>query len=117
LRNPEFRVVQHFGDLYAAGLALESPQAVIFSGPNAPSVPVTFNNTGGSGLNPTTTYSTDIGPDIVAKVTADPGWGHFEAYGVGRAFRSRANFSNHTILGGGGGLGAILPIIPKLLEF
>ena len=116
-RNPQFRVVQHFGDLYAVGLSLESPQAVIFSGPNAPFVPVTFNNPGGSGLNPSTTYSTDVGPDIVAKVSADPGWGNFAAYGVGRLFRSRANFSNHTILGGGGGLGAVLPIIPKLLDF
>ena len=116
-RNPQFRVVQHFGDLYGVGLSLESPQAVIFSGPNAPFVPVTFNNPGGSGLNPSTTYSTDVGPDIVAKVSADPGWGNFAAYGVGRLFRSRANFSNHTILGGGGGLGAVLPIIPKLLDF
>ena len=117
LRNPQFRVVQHLGDLYAVGLALESPQTVIFSGPNAPFGPTTFNNPGGSGLNPTTTYSTDVGPDVVVKATADPGWGHFEAYGLGRAFRSRANFSNHTILGGGGGLGAIVPIIPKLVDF
>ena len=117
LRNPELRVVHRFGDLYAAGLALESPQAVIFSGPNAPFVPVTFNNPGGSGLNPGATYSTDIGPDIVAKVTADPGVGHFEVYGLGRAFRSRANFSNHVILGGGGGAGAILPLVPKQLDF
>jgi len=116
-RNPQFRVVQHFGDLYAAGLSLESPQTVIFSGPNPPVVPVTFNNPGGSGLNPTATYSTDVGPDIVAKVSADPGWGHFEIYGLGRAFRSRASFSNHTILGGGGGAGAVLPIVPKLLDF
>jgi hypothetical protein len=108
---------QHLGDLYAVGLALESPQAVIFSGPNAPFVPVTFNNPGGSGLNPTATYSTDVGPDVVAKVSADPGWGHFEAYGLGRAFRSRANLSNHTILGGGGGLGAIVPVVPKLVDF
>ena len=115
-RDPQFRVVQHFGDLYAVGLSLESPQAIIFNGPNAPGVPVTFNNSGGSGLNPSTTYSTDVGPDIIAKVTADPGVGHFELYGLGRAFRSRANLSNHTILGGGGGVGAILPIIPKFLD-
>jgi hypothetical protein len=76
-----------------------------------------LNNPDGSGLNPTATYSTDIGPDLVAKVTANPGWGHFEAHGVGRLFRSRANFSNHNILGGGAGLGAILPVLPKLLDF
>jgi hypothetical protein len=105
LRNPEFRVVQHFGDKYAAGLSLESPQAVVVSGPNAPLVPTTFSNPGGMLLNPLVNYSTDVGPDVVAKVTADPGWGHFEAYGLGRAFRSRANFSNHTIFGGGGRFG------------
>jgi len=122
-RNPQFRVVQHFGDAYAAGLSLESPQATIFSGPNPPTlvnnplVPTTLTNPGGTGLNPNANYSNDVGPDIVAKVSADPGWGHFEAYGVGRAFRSRANFSNHTILGGGGGLGAVVPIVPKLVDF
>lgn len=74
-RNPQFRVVQHFGDnnKYAAGVSLESPQANIFTGPNAPLVPVTFNNPGGMVLNSLATYSTDVGPDVVAKVTADPG--------------------------------------------
>jgi hypothetical protein len=116
LRNPQVRVVQHFGDMFAAGLALESPQAVVFSGPNAPLVPTTFSNPGGMLLNPLVNYSTDIGPDVVAKFTVDPGWGHFELYGLGRAFRSRANFSNRTIFGGGGGAGAIFPVIPKLLD-
>src|SRR5207237_8127046 len=114
-RNPQLRAVQHLGEMAAIGVSLESPQAVVFSGPNAPLVPTTFNNPGGSGLNSAATYSTDIGPDVVAKFTLDPGWGHFELYGLGRAFRSRANFSNHTIFGGGGGAGAIFPLVPKLL--
>ena len=114
-RDPAFRIVQHFG-MMSVGLAAESPQAVIFSGPTAPLVPTTFNNPGGTNLNPSTTYSTDLGPDIVGKVTADPGWGHFEAYGVGRAFRSRADFSNHTIIGGGGGLAGIFPVVPQRLD-
>ena len=116
LRNPEVRVVQHLG-LVSVGLAAESPQAVVFSGPNAPLVPTTFNNPGGTGLNPTANYSTDVGPDLVAKMTVDPGWGHFELYGLGRVFRSRANFSNHVIYGGGGGMGGIFPLIPKWLDF
>jgi hypothetical protein len=121
-RNPQFRVVQHFDDMFAAGLSLESPQAIIFPGPqftppNVPPVPTTFNNPGGMVLNQLATYSTDVGPDVVVKLTADPGVGHFELYGVGRAFRSRAAFANHTIFGGGGGAGAILPIVPKLLDF
>jgi hypothetical protein len=115
LRNPEFRVVQHLG-LVSVGLAAESPQAVIFNGPNAPLVPTTDTNPGGQNLNSTANYSTDVGPDLVAKMTVDPGWGHFELYGLGRAFRSRANFSNHTVFGGGGGMGGIFPVIPKLLD-
>jgi len=115
LRNPEVRVVQHLG-LVSVGLAAESPQAVVFSGPNAPLVPTTFNNPGGTGLNPTANYSTDVGPDLVAKLTVDPGWGHFELYGLGRVFRSRANFSNHVIYGGGGGMGGIFPLVPKWLD-
>jgi hypothetical protein len=89
LRNPEARVVQHFG-MVSAGLALESPQAVIFNGPNAPLVPTTDTNPGGRNLDSAANYSTDVGPDLVAKVSLDPGWGHFEAYGLGRAFRSSA---------------------------
>jgi hypothetical protein len=116
LRNPEFRVVQHLGPVVSVGLAAESPQAVIFSGPNAPLVPTTFNNPGGQNLNSTANYSTDVGPDLVAKMTVDPGWGHFELYGLGRAFRSRANFSNHTVFGGGGGMGGIFPLVPRLLD-
>jgi hypothetical protein len=116
LRNPEARIVQNFG-IVSAGLAAESPQAVIFNGPNAPLVPTTDVNLGGRNLNSTANYSTDVGPDLVAKVAVDPGWGHFELYGLGRAFRSRANFSNHVVFGGGGGAGAIVPVIPKLLDF
>jgi hypothetical protein len=116
LRNPQARIVQHFGNMFAAGLALESPQAVVFSGPNAPLAPTTFSNPGGMLLNPLVNYSTDIGPDVTAKFTVDPGWGHFELYGLGRAFRSRASFSNRTIFGGGGGAGAIFPVVPKFLD-
>src|SRR5205085_2523045 len=109
LRNPEFRVVHHLG-LVSVGLAAESPQAVIFNGPNAPLVPTTDTNPGGQNLNSTANYSTDIGPDLLAKMTVDPGWGHFELYGLGRACRSRANCSNHAVFGGGGGLGVNLPV-------
>jgi len=115
-RNPQFRVVRHLDNVTAVGVSLESPQAVVFSGPNAPLVPTTFNNPGGMFLNSAATYSTDVGPDVVAKVSVDPGWGHFEVYGVGRAFRSRAAFANHTIFGGGGGVGAVVPAVPKLLD-
>lgn len=117
VRQPQVRVVQDIDAATSVGLSLESPQASVFSGPNAPFVPTTFGNPGGLHLNPLATYSTDIAPDIVAKAAYDPdGWGHYEAYGIGRLFRSRAAFENHTVWGGGIGGAAVFPLVPKQLE-
>lgn len=90
----------------------------MFNGPNNPvPIPVT-TLPGGSLLAPTTQYSLDVAPDVIAKVAWDPGFGHYEAYGVGRAFRDRAGQENHVVYGGGIGIGAILPLSPKLdLQF
>ena len=30
------------------------------------------------------TYSYNLGPDIIGKVAVDPGWGHYEAFAIGR---------------------------------
>ena len=117
VRQPQVRVVQDLDAATSVGLSLESPQASVFSGPNAPFVPTTFGNPGGLHLNSLATYSTDIAPDIVTKIAYDPdGWGHYEAYGIGRLFRSRAAFENRTVWGGGIGAAAIYPLIPKQLE-
>jgi len=115
-RNPQFRVVQDLDKAVSVGFSLESPQTLLFNGPNAPLVPTTVSNPGGNHLNPLAQYSTDIAPDMVAKVVFEPGWGHYELYGLGRLFRSRAAFANRTIWGGGGGAGAILPLVPKQLD-
>jgi hypothetical protein len=116
VRQPQFRVVQDLDKAVSVGFSLESPQALIFNGPNPALVPTTVSNPGGTDLNPLAQYSTDVAPDLVAKVSFDPGWGHYELYGIGRLFRSRADFANHTVWGGGGGAGAILPLIPKQLD-
>jgi len=56
-------------------------------------VPTTVGNPGGNHLNPLAQYSTDIAPDMVAKIAVEPGWGHYELYGIGCLFRSRAAFA------------------------
>lgn len=117
-RNTQVRLVKDFDEkkIWAA-LSLESPQTLIFNGPNTPTGSPTFNNGGGSLLNSTTTYSTDLAPDMIAKLAFDPGYGHYEVYGLGRFFRDRNHFHNSIIMGGGLGAGAILPIIDKKLDF
>jgi len=90
-------VVQDLDKAVSVGFSLESPQALLFSGPNPPLVPTTVSNPGGNHLNPLAQYSTDIAPDLVAKMVFEPGWGHYELYAIGRLFRSRAAFANPTI--------------------
>ena len=37
----------------------------------------------------TANYSFNYAPDLVAKIAVEPGWGHWEAFGIGRFFRDR----------------------------
>ena len=125
-RQPQFRVVKEFDDKHiSAGLSVESPQTVFApAGPNGlvPSSVGTINisNPGGSGLTPTVNYSTNPAPDLIAKIAFDPGWGHYELWGVGRLMQSRVSEvgfgQNKTVLAGGGGVNALLPLIPKAME-
>jgi hypothetical protein len=128
-RNPQLRVVEHFSKAFSLGLSLESPQTVTGNGgitcsglPSGTScVPsnVDYQNSGnGAGLmNTTTSYTTDIAPDVVVKMAFDPGYGHYEIYGLGRWFRSSVARQDDTVSGGGVGGGMILPLVPKLLSF
>ncbi len=106
------------------GASLEEPQASYYTGPNGLGVvggTATITNPGGSLLNGTNQYSNDITPDLIVKAAVDPGWGHYEAYGLGRTFHDRistvGNGRNNTVVGGGVGGGFILPLVPKILDF
>jgi hypothetical protein len=64
-----------------------------------------------------TSFSTDIAPDVVLKLAADPGYGHYEVLGLGRFFRSAITTNTQTTVGGGVGAGAYLPLVPDMLTF
>lgn len=65
--------------------------------------------------------SLDQYPDIVGKVAVDPGFGHYEAYGLARFFNDRTLVNNvhnnNTTVGWGAGGAMLLPVAPKLLDF
>lgn len=127
LRNTGVRIVKGFDhSRYHLGLEIANPQAIIGVGSGGTYKPngatsVTVNTTGGNVNNPDTTYSTDVAPDVVIKGTADPGYGHYEAFGVGRFLHDRVSYlgngTSHTAFGGGGGGGMILPIVGDKLAF
>ena len=93
---------------------------------------------GTSGTTPETvctntpTYSTNLAPDILAKLAYDdPKFGHYEVKAIGRFFRDRVNPTvtgtyptavvvpgwNNTAMGGGIGGGAVIPVIAKKVDF
>jgi hypothetical protein len=118
-RNPQVRIVKDLADKKVwLGLSLESPQALIANTPAAPAPANTvFNNSGASQLTSTATYSTDKMPDVVVKAAFDPGWGHYEVFGLMRSFDSYApdgnTEGNKGTRGEGFGASAILPVLPE----
>jgi hypothetical protein len=129
-RNAQLRFVKSFGKVFSAGLSIESPQASFNTGcvslvtpapATCPAPSAITTNPGGSLLNSGANYSIDFAPDIVAKVAVDPGYGHYELYGLARGFRDRspatAAGTNNTTWGGSIGAGMILPLIGHDLEF
>ena len=135
-RQATVRVVKDFDDHKIwAGLSLESPQTTFSSagGPNcltgaAATTAVgggtlEYGQCGGSNVNSIQSYSDNIAPDVIAKIAADPGWGHYELYGLLRFLGGRVSFAstgtgkNYQTTGEGVGAGMILPVIPKMLDF
>ena len=118
-RNPQIRVVEDFGDhKYWFGISAESPQAQITQG--ATPTGTIVNNPGSAQLGngtPAGNFSLDPAPDMIAKFAADPGFGHYEIYGISRWFRSQVNYVNYTTNGVGIGGSALIPVIPKILDF
>jgi hypothetical protein len=103
-RQYGFRVVKDFAGKFALGLSVEAPQATIggrgFSSvsTNNTGVVTTSGNTfldapgNGGGLYnfvDTTGYSVNKTPDFIVKAALDPGWGHYEIFGIVSTFRNR----------------------------
>jgi hypothetical protein len=133
-RNPQVRLVRDFGSTVSAGLSVEAPQTILTGGKlTTSSLPNNYTyqlaNTNNYAYTTGTTnnsnlpgsMSLDQYPDIVGKVAFDPGFGHYEAYGLARFFNDRTlvnnSHSNNTTVGWGAGGAVLLPVAPKLLDF
>ena len=148
-RQWQIRAVQEFGSGVALGVSIENPAALVLastatapagtggafvSGDLVNGVVVNFANTGAGGFLNGVTVTTDQIPDIIVKAAFDPGWGHYEIFGVGRFFTDHTltcfpvpcvagstamtgTPRTHTKFGGGIGGSVLLPLIPQYLEF
>jgi hypothetical protein len=95
-RNWQLRVVKDFGPWASFGLSIENPAELVYAGTGAVANGgnvggwlVNFQNAGSSFLGSgafANNFATDVAPDIIGKAAFDPGWGHYEAFGIARFF-------------------------------
>lgn len=116
-RAPQVRFVKDFAQKKGqVGLSFEEAE-VNFGGITPPAT-VTARNGGVSALNPDATYSSDFAPDVIAKVSYETSFGHYELFGMTRFFRDVVNSNGHNnyAMGYGGGVGAFIPVVPKKVD-
>lgn len=92
-RQYGFRVAKAFNEnKLTLGFSIEAPQTT-FGGRGVPAGTFFINAPGAGGglFNATdgTGYTVNAAPDFIIKAAADPGWGHYELYGILRTFRAR----------------------------
>jgi hypothetical protein len=105
-RQYGLRLVKNFGNKAWFGVSVENSQATISSHNNAANFLVgsagasgglynptittcTTSATGVTTCTPTAPYAFNPAPDIVAKLAFEPGFGHYEIFGVYSRFRDR----------------------------
>lgn len=109
------RLVKNFGNKFWLGASLENPQTTFAARGNAANFALgspgsggglynsgitncsttTVTGTGGTIVNvltsctPAATYSFNATPDFIVKAAAEPGFGHYEVFGIFSRFRDR----------------------------
>ncbi|MGA8089314.1 MAG: hypothetical protein WCA10_18725 [Terracidiphilus sp.] len=118
-RQYSFRVSKDFGKKFFTGISAENAETLNPGGQNLPTnlLLTTVGSTGGLYDNQSN-YSYNLTPDFVAKIAIEPGWGHWELFGIGRSFRDRIYPTggtpfNNTTWGGGIGGGFRGPLAGK----
>ena len=139
VRQWQLRFVKDFGPMFWLGLSVENSATInsIQGATTTGSVTsVTVNGVVanisniGTGFLNTVPVTPELAPDIVDKAAFDPGWGHYEIFGLQRFFTdntfcsvsaptgcvvgtTRSRTSSGTAIGGS----VLLPVIPKYLDF
>jgi hypothetical protein len=87
-RQDGIRVTKSFGDKVAVAFAVENAQATVTTSGNTNDyvlVQAGASNT----FNTTSTYGFNPSPDLIAKIAFDPGFGHYEIFGLSDRFQNR----------------------------
>jgi len=118
-RQYSFRMSKNVGKKFFIGTSAENAETLNPAGANLPTnLLIGSAGVGGGLYNLNANYSFNLTPDFIAKIAAEPGWGHWELFGIGRSFRDRIYPTtgtpyNDTEWGGGVGGGFRGPLANK----
>jgi hypothetical protein len=97
-RQESFRVSKDINKKFFVGASIENAQTLNPGGQNLPSNVLLgsagtsgglYNSAGSASGSTVANYSFNYTPDFILKIAAEPGWGHWELFGIGRSFRDR----------------------------
>jgi hypothetical protein len=147
-RNWQLRAVKDFGSSVSVGLSIENPASQMYAAAGAIAnnnslngLIVNWANAGNSFLGSggfANNFNTETAPDVIAKASFDPGWGHYEVFGLARFFTDNVFTCNpllipangicpttttnvgtatsHITFGEGIGGSVLLPVVPTYLD-
>jgi hypothetical protein len=128
-RQYGLRVTKDFNNKVWFGVAVENAQTLLTVSGNPTNFLIGGPGNGSSGgYNSLANYSSNYTPDFVAKLAFQPGFGHYEIFGVASTFRTRvypnatastpsaAGAFNNNTAGGGFGANARWLVAQKHLE-
>ena len=129
LRQYGVRVTKDFDNRVWFGMSVENAQTLLTVSGNPTNFLIGGPGNGSSGgYNSLANYSSNISPDFVTKMAFEPGFGHYEIFGIARIFRTRiypnataatpsaAGAFNNNTAGGGFGANARWFVAQKHLE-
>ncbi|HLW89068.1 MAG TPA: hypothetical protein VKR57_11290 [Terriglobales bacterium] len=124
-RQYGFRVTKKIGDKVWVGGSIEDAQIILGGHGASNNFLIGGQGAGGGLYNGTTNYSYNATPDFIGKIAFEPGFGHYEVFGIIRDFRDRiypgatlakpsaAGAYNNNAVGGGAGANARWTIAKK----
>jgi hypothetical protein len=127
-RQYGFRVTKNFGNKFWLGGSVENAQGIFSASGQSQNFILGSAGAGGGLYNASATYTFNPSPDFVFKAAAEPGFGHFEVFGVVRRFRDRiypgatattpsaAGAYNFSTTAGGIGANARVSIVHKHID-
>ena len=120
------RVQKNFHNKIWLAFAMENPQTLVTASGNASNFVVGGPGNAAGVYNSTANYSFNYTPDFIAKAVFEPGFGHYEVFGIVRNFRDRiypnaaattpsaAGAVNSKVTGGGIGANARVTVAKKV---